>query len=456
MLASRLAWTLYMVWHTRGQANYPFRKPAELRQDQARRVRRIVTHAWLHVPYYRETMRRLGLTPDDFRSADDLAKLPVVRREQLQRDPEAFNSRVGNRKTWLLLRSGGSSGHPVIIFHSKAEVFYLAAVSARFRSIVQKTIGRKAGYRETHILPDHSSNTKIRLYWQEQALVPDGIPAKLQRLSLADAPETNARLINEFKPDALYGFGSYLGLLFATVHARGLPFHKPKLVAFGADDLPPSSRRLIQDTFGIPAFSMYHCVECSRLAFECEKHTGVHVNADVFPVRITDAEGRTLPEGEQGEVVISNLLNTATVLLNYRLGDLATTLPPCPCGRSLPLISYPQGRCEDWVVLPSGSTFNANNLIHLPDECRSVWQWQIVQENHSRFVVKLVVDPARDVTPTIEHIRQHFTRMLGTEIAVDIRLVDSIERPPSGKHRVFVSLVGRDSHTDGECRTCSP
>lgn len=378
MLLSRLAWTFFILWHTRGQARYPFRKPEIIARDQARRVRRIVHYAWRYVPYYRETMLKLGLTPDDFRSADDLAKLPVLRREQVQRDPEFFNSEVGDRDSWLLLQSGGTSGRPIIVFHSRSEVFYLEAVSARFRAIVQKTIGRKAGYRETYILADHSSNRTIRDYWQKHALVPQRLPAKLQRLSIADPPETNTKLINEFKPDALYGYGSYLGLLFATVQAKGLLFHTPKLVAFGADDLPSQNRRLIQEKFGIPTFSMYHCVEFSRLAFECEKHMGVHVNADVFPLRITDADGKTLPQGEQGEVVASNLLNTATVLLNYRLGDLATALPPCPCGRHLPLVSYPQGRCDDWVQLRSGAAFHSTNLLRISDTCRSVWQWQII------------------------------------------------------------------------------
>ncbi|MGQ9663373.1 MAG: phenylacetate--CoA ligase family protein [Kiritimatiellia bacterium] len=451
MLLSRLAWTFFILWHTRGQARYPFRKPEIIARDQARRVRSIVRYAWRHVPYYRETIRKLGITPDDFRSADDLAKLPVLHREQIQRDPEFFKSEVGNRDSWLTLRSEGSTGRPIRVSHSKAEILYLAAISGRFRAIVHKTIGRKFGYRETHILTRESSNSKIRNYWAQNALLLDGIPARLQRLALTDSPETNLRLINAFKPDALYSYGSYLGLLFETVHAKKLTIRKPKLVAYGADQLPFSSRQLIHETFGIPTFSMYHSIEFSRLAFECERHTGLHVNADMFPVRITDAEGRTLPEGAEGEVVASNLLNTATVLLNYRLGDLATALPPCPCGRSLPLISYPQGRCADWIRLPSGAFFHVANLF-AEYNYSGVWQWQLIQETPLRYVLKLVIDPATDRALVLRLFRQILVQVFGPKAETEIRIVDSIERMPSGKHRVFISLMNKEVQTYGQTR----
>ena len=67
---------------------------AAIERAQRRQLRATVAHAYEHVPYYRETMRRLGLGPADFETASDLAKLPLIEREQLQRDPEYFVSRA--------------------------------------------------------------------------------------------------------------------------------------------------------------------------------------------------------------------------------------------------------------------------------------------------------------------------------------------------------------------------
>jgi len=82
MLASRVFWSIYGAYHLWGQARYPFKPLTVIRHDQARRVRGMVAYAYRHVPYYRETMDRLGLLPSDFKSAEDLTRLPLLERNQ--------------------------------------------------------------------------------------------------------------------------------------------------------------------------------------------------------------------------------------------------------------------------------------------------------------------------------------------------------------------------------------
>ena len=79
----------------------------------------------------------------------------------------------------------------------------------------------------------------------------------------------------------------------------------------------------------------------AEIGFECENHLGLHLNVDLYPVRIAEATGQDLPVGRNSEGGALNLVNPATVLLNYRLGDLAAFLPgKCLCGRSLPMLSF--------------------------------------------------------------------------------------------------------------------
>lgn len=72
-------WTAYTLWHVRDEASLPFRPLDEILARQRRRVRSIVAHAYHTVPYYREVMDAAHLGPDDFQSADDLARLPLAR-----------------------------------------------------------------------------------------------------------------------------------------------------------------------------------------------------------------------------------------------------------------------------------------------------------------------------------------------------------------------------------------
>jgi phenylacetate-coenzyme A ligase PaaK-like adenylate-forming protein len=122
-LLTRMYWSAYLAYHLRGQPQYPFKPLADIRRDQARRVRRMVAYAYRHVPYYRETMDRLSLRPADFQVADDLAKLPVLERCQVQKDPEYFVSRAQPLEHYLRLRSGGSTGAPCTIYQDPGALF---------------------------------------------------------------------------------------------------------------------------------------------------------------------------------------------------------------------------------------------------------------------------------------------------------------------------------------------
>ncbi|MEO8487354.1 MAG: hypothetical protein ABI585_13565, partial [Betaproteobacteria bacterium] len=121
-LRARLAGSARLGIEVIRQARFAFRPIEVIRRAQSRRVRAMVSHAWRTVPFYREAMRRLGVTPADFDSADDLRRLPVIGRSDLQRDPERFRSEAFATAELLELRSGGSSGEPVSVWHDLGSV----------------------------------------------------------------------------------------------------------------------------------------------------------------------------------------------------------------------------------------------------------------------------------------------------------------------------------------------
>jgi phenylacetate-CoA ligase len=97
-------------------------------------------------------------------------------------------------------------------------------------------------------------------------------------------------------------------------------------------------------------------VEIGRLEFECERRDGFHLNVNLCAERIVDEAGRDVRAGTSGEDVVSNLVNWATVLLNYWLDDRASLAAgPCPCERLLPLLERLKGPCPETIVLADGS-----------------------------------------------------------------------------------------------------
>lgn len=448
---TRAKWTAYLVVQQRRQARFPFQSRAVIERAQRRRVRRIVAHAHRHVPYYRETMRRLKLQPGDFRTAEDLARLPVLEREQLQRDPEYFVSRAEPIDRYLRIQTSGSTGAPRQIFHDGRAIVEGNAHLQRFRSIMTELVGKRYSAREAIIVTASSTFHKGHEFLERYRLIPSGPLGESLHLSVFDPPERNLELLNEFRPDLIQGYGSYFEELFARAHATGRAFHRPRLVVFWYDGMSRGGRRLISEVLGIPILSVYGAAEAFHIGFECERSLGYHLNIDLVAPRIVGSDGRELPAGESGEVIVSNLVNRATVLLNYRLGDLATRIPgTCSCGRSLPLLSFPEGRSEDWLETASGELLHPSffSMFFKWTEdplFAEIWQWQVVQLTPRHLRVTVVTTPSCDHETIRKRIVEKLGGRLGEGTTVDVEFVDRLPRTSGGKVRTVQGLKRRET-----------
>ncbi len=444
MFLERFWWTAYQAFHRLGQARYPYKPLMAILRDQSRHIRAAVEHAYNYVPYYRETMRGLGLTPADFQSAADLSKLPLLERRQLQRDPEYFVTRGKPRPGWLKQATGGSSGAPVTVYHDTAALMRMAAYSHREGPVIAAITRLPRGYRQTVVsnIPGGMYNTYH--YLDRHTLAPPGRRLTKQFLSMADPVEENLRRLNEFRPDILRSFGSYLALFFSYLEASGAAFHRPKIISSTGDRLPQPIRRLITDKYRIPVITDYGASEAPKIGFECEAHLGLHLNLDFYPLRLVDPEGREVPAGETGEVVVSDLVNRGIVILNYRLGDLAALLPQaCPCGRTLPLLSFPQGRIYDFIRLTSRKKIHPMVVLQVFRFEQEIYQFQVVQKALDLLEVRLVPKEECNQKELAKRLQARFAQIFGPEMRVEVVFVSDVERTASGKVRLVISL-GQD------------
>ena len=442
-LGRRLAGTAYLGWQLLGEARYPFRSPDAIRRDQSRRVRAAVSHAFRHVPHYRDIRRRLGLEPERFRTADDLARLPVVERADLRRDPERFVSDTARRPALLHLRSTGSTGMPVSVFYDAAALLQNAAHAERDRAARAVVVGRRHGYRQTLIgSPGGGVEASLR-YLEARALLPSRLTIRTQVLSIHDPLEDTVRRLDAFRPDVIQTHGSYLALLFTWLSVRRLPrHHRPAAAVYGGDDVPEPVRRLIEHEFGVAVFGAYQAIEALRIGFECAAHSGLHLNEDLYPVRVVRPDGQPARPGEAGEVLVSNLVSRGTVLLNYRLGDRAFRMPgTCECGRTLPRLGGLVGRQDDFITLPSGRLVHPMALGLPLFDYPELWQYQVVQRDLTHLEVRIVGSPTLARETLRADILREWPRELGPEVSVDIRFVEGLEAGPHGKVRRVVSHV---------------
>ena len=441
MFLKKLYWSLFLARQIMGQKRYPFKPLDRILRDQSHNISRMVHYAYNHVPYYRETMKRLGLEPSDFKNAADLEKLPLLERDAIQADPERFLSDEWDRKELFPSRTAGSTAKPLEILCDTGALFESAALGERGQSIVKSLLQKRFNYREISLEPARSTTRKVRKLWREKAFIPKRLQAERRLLSLIDPPEKNLALINDFKPDLIYSYGSYLALLFSHIEKENAPFHRPSAIVYSSDGLPESARRLITEKYQIPVFSWYQANEAIKMGFECEQHKGMHINIDRYPARIVDESGNNLPPGEEGEVVISNLVRRSMVFLNYRIGDLAAWIPhPCPCGRNLPLLSFIPGRRDDLITLPDGRTLHPQSIRYIVTGEQKIWQYQVVQHTPYRFQILVVPMKGADREGMEKRIRDYVEETFGRDVTVEFDFVDSIKRTPGGKHRSVKNL----------------
>jgi len=435
----RLIWTGNLAFHMLTQPRFPFRSKAAIERAQRRRLRAIVRHAYGSVPYYRETMKRLGLRPEDIRTADDLARLPQIERADLQRDPLYFVSQAIPLDRCRQLQTGGSSGEPVTIFFPPPGL-RASAPGERARAVHHRLVGRRWGLRVLVVFTPMRS-AAIAQAGASRIAAPAWMRRQTRELSLLDPPAKTLDVMNEFRPHVVQSYGSYLEALFLHAREEGASFHRPGIVTYSGDALSASGRRLISETFGIPVLAYYSAVEASPLGFECESHRGFHLNVDLHPVRIVDDAGEELPDGEAGAVVVSNLTNRATVLLNYRIGDVAAKLPGgCSCGRSLPMISFIEGRVDEWVATPSGEPMHPHMIRTLISDEEQVWRYQVAQRSLSHFEIVLVTAPACDRPRLKERLARKFAERLGAGTTIEVRFTPELPRSRGGKVRTVIGL----------------
>jgi len=435
----RIYWNAFVLWHARRERSLPYWPLRRTLALQSRRVRRIVAHAQRTVPFYREFMNREGFDSREFETAEDLKRLPVVEREQLAEEPQRFTSEAFADGETVTCLSTGSCGFNRSIRYDHAAAFLSLACGHRSRLVDGRFTDRSWRQRQVIYGSSLSSAVRLRSLYEQLSWIPKRVDFQRTHAAAAGALEGHAERLRRVRPHLVGGYGVYLGSLFRQLHESGLEFHRPALVLFWGEAMPETDRRFIEEELGIPVRGSYTATEALRLGWECERRNGYHVDLDLVAIRVVDAGGNDLDAGRPGELLISNLTNRATVLLNYRLGDVVTqATAPCPCGRTLPLLSRIDGRTDDLVRHPDGSTMHVWAVLAGVESTPGVVQNQLVQDSGHRYLLRLVLGCDADREPALARAESELRAVLGPAADITVEQVDALTPGPGGKVRLVV------------------
>ena len=396
------------------------------------RVRSIVRFAYERVPWYGRAMRDRGLGPEDFRSAADLALLPVVEHDALSSEPEAFLPVDARKETLLKLKTSGSTMMPRLVYHDPQGVVAGWAVKLRERALRDRIVG-ETRYRSASLSME-GNPTLVREHLREIAPAVGKLVSESRKFSVFEDAARVAEGLREWRPQHLSGYGSALGRLFRHLKDTGETIPLPRVVTFSSDALAPLERRIIEEEYGIPVHGAYGSTEAFAIGFECEARDGYHVHEDVSHVRIADEGGRSVEPGVPGSILVSNLVNRGTVLLNYRQADLGEAIEgPCPCGRVLPRIRLLAGRDE--MLFIERAKAHPVHQFRLFRALQNVglYRWQVVQTASRDFTVRVISLPGEERPQLEARIREAMAGLLGGGLEIAIEYPPELERTRTGK-----------------------
>lgn len=405
---------------------------AELQTDG---LRRLLVDAGTNVPYYQELFAKNRFKPAEINGVGDLQRLPFLTKSIIRANTEAMK----HPEARGLARSntGGSSGEPLVFWIGNERVSH--DVAAKWRAT--RWWGVDIGDPEIVLW-----GSPIELGAQDRVrLVRD----RIFRTMLLPAFEMSEEKLDQFvtavrakRPRMLFGYPSALSLLARHAEKRAIPMSDLGVnVAFvTAERLYDDQRDAISRVFGCPVANGYGGRDAGFIAHDCPSGS-MHITAEDIIVELVDREGRPVPVGSPGEIVVTHLATRYFPFIRYRTGDIAVFDDrACACGRGLPILREIQGRSNDFVVAANGTVMQGAALTYLIRDMPGISAFKIVQESRELTRVLLVVGEEFDRARGSD-IVSNFKRRLGDTVDIQIQFVDEIKAEKSGKYRYIVSHV---------------
>lgn len=411
---------------------------AALRAEQGRQLARLMEAVSNRVPFYRALFRERGLKPAEFDRIESLVRLPIIDKPTIRANFARF--RADGAGNLVVQRTSGSSGEPLQFFLGRRRIS--ADIAAKWRATRwwDVDIGdRELVFWGSTIETGHQDRFRR---WRDallrSRLVPthDLTPARLDHI-LKD--------MRAYRPRMMFGYPSAMAQLAYRARETGLNLTDLGIrVAFCTSEvLRPEWRDILSRTFGCGVADEYGARDAGFIARECPAG-GLHITAEALIVEVVDEAGQPLPDGEEGEILVTNLTGPEFPFIRYRTGDRgALSGASCPCGRGLPLLERISGRANDGLVSASGGWVHGSAVNHVMRDLPGLKAYRLIQDAREQVRVLLDLDTPLPES-TAHQLSAHLRGLLGAGLQVEIVRVDSIPPLPNGKFRHVICNVSRE------------
>ncbi len=396
---------------------------------------RLISHAAVHVPYYRRLFVDIGLNPATFRGRRDMGKIPFLEKETFRLNTRDFMADNADRYSPTWSQTSGSTGTPLSYILDAGALAHDAAAALRSYGWAGYYPGMKL-----FSVKDYLKKWEFR-YSQLGRVLNFDLNSINQDSGLRIWKE-----INKLKPTVFRSYPFTLMMLYQYGTQAGVDMHFPRRIITTGETLSRDLRQRLESRFHAEIFDYYGMTENASMITECPCHS-YHVIEDVSFHEFCDpGTGHPIHDG-RGEIIATNFYNYAMPLIRYRTGDFARLHPPshtCPCGRNFRTVKTIEGRKEDYIETPEGTRLN---LIETPlNHGKGIMMGQYVQDRPDHMYVNIVPGPDF-VKSSLVAVETDLRRLLNnSSIAIEFHLVDQLEyrgKNKTGKIPFIYSKTGK-------------
>ncbi|MCA9409191.1 MAG: phenylacetate--CoA ligase family protein [Candidatus Omnitrophica bacterium] len=411
---------------------------AELQNLQNEKLRRLVTHCYEFVPYYRRVFQELKLTPSDIKTKEDLLKLPLMDKNVLRQNYQDFIATNVNRRH---LRDGwttGTTGNPINALRDNHSIIFENAMKWRHRrkvgvDITDRCIAVWGTIWDDQIVP---TNLKRPPFWRYN-LADRQLLISYYHMSVLTLP-LFMKEIERFKPQYIEGFPSSILILAKFLKARNQTYPL-KAVFTSSENLYEIHRKEIEETFATKVYDLYGQSERVCVATETPQNRNLEVNMEYGVLELIH-QNKPQIEGASGSIVGTGLNNYAMPLLRYETNDLAVVQEAASTGFNTPIIERLMGRESDSIKTSDGRIIPGNGIMSAFHGLKYVQESQIIQEDLEHLIIKVKLVNDEEGFNSAELIKNLKT-YVGSAMNIEIKIQKDIFGSSQRKHRWVVSEI---------------
>jgi len=326
---------------------------AQLQEVQLRRLRSIVSLAYERVELFRRRMDERRLKPAEIRSLADVVKLPFTTKADL-RDTYPFGLFAEPMEQVVRLHaSSGTTGKPIVVAYTKEDISVWSSVMVRSFA----ACGLHRGDIIQNAYGYGLFTGGLGAHYGGETLGATVIPIS------GGNTDRQIMVMKDFRVTAICCTPSYFLHLLERAKELGVDVPSLPLRAgvFGAEPWTEAMRQRIQESCKVKAYDIYGLSEIigPGVGCECLQQAGPHIFEDHFYPEIVDPQTcAPLPDGTEGELVLTTLSKRAMPMIRYRTRDItALTAEPCACGRTVRRIKRIGRRSDDMFIIRGVNVF---------------------------------------------------------------------------------------------------